>query len=235
MSISIQLYHGNCIEFADALHTGDIDVVVTDPPYGIDGGRGGQARDRGKGKYKSDKWSDTEEYIADVVVPLITTLIRNCKRVAVTPGIRCMSLYPRSNDIGCFYTPAGIGLGPWGFTTFHPILYYGKYHQAGKGPTPTGIQVTERANVEGHPCPKPLKAWTWLVEKVSIAGETVFDPFMGSGTTGIACIKTGRNFIGCEIDENYFNIAEKRIKEVQSQPMLSNFDMENKWTSPALL
>ena len=52
------------------------------------------------------------------------------------------------------------------------------------------------------------------------SGQTVLDPFMGSGTTGVACVQTGRNFIGMEIDETYFKIAERRIREAQLQPML---------------
>ena len=51
-------------------------------------------------------------------------------------------------------------------------------------------------------------------------GDTIFDPFMGSGTTGVAAIQLGRNFIGCEIDPDYFEIAEKRIKEAELQPQL---------------
>ena len=49
---------------------------------------------------------------------------------------------------------------------------------------------------------------------------TILDPFMGSGTTGVACVQTGRNFIGIEIDPTYFAIAERRIKEAQAQPKL---------------
>lgn len=49
-------------------------------------------------------------------------------------------------------------------------------------------------------------------------GDTVFDPFMGSGTTGVACVETGRNFIGCEISPEYYSIAEKRINQAQAQP-----------------
>lgn len=51
-------------------------------------------------------------------------------------------------------------------------------------------------------------------------GDTVFDPFMGSGTTGIACIQTNRNFIGCEISPEYFKIAESRIQSAALQPSL---------------
>lgn len=50
--------------------------------------------------------------------------------------------------------------------------------------------------------------------------QTILDPFMGSGTTGVACVQTGRNFIGCEIDPGYFKIAEKRIHDAQQQMRL---------------
>jgi len=60
----------------------------------------------------------------------------------------------------------------------------------------------------------------WLVRNCVPQSATVLDPFMGSGTTGVACVKTGRNFIGIEIDEGYFKIAEKRIAEAQMQPRL---------------
>ena len=55
---------------------------------------------------------------------------------------------------------------------------------------------------------------------MTLPGATVFDPFMGSGTTGVACVQTGRNFIGCEIDAGYFEIAQRRITLAQQQPML---------------
>jgi len=57
-------------------------------------------------------------------------------------------------------------------------------------------------------------------------GDTILDPFMGSGTTGVACVQTGRNFIGIEIDPKYFAIAEKRIKEAQMQLQFENINYE---------
>jgi DNA modification methylase len=70
---------------------------------------------------------------------------------------------------------------------------------------------------ELHPCPKPLKFTTWCVNKVSLEGETVLDPFMGSGTTGVACVNIRRRFIGIEIEEKYFDVACKRIEIAVSQ------------------
>jgi len=57
----------------------------------------------------------------------------------------------------------------------------------------------------------------WLVERASLNGETILDPFMGSGTTGVACVQTGRNFIGIEIEPKYYEIAQRRIAEAEAQ------------------
>jgi len=72
----------------------------------------------------------------------------------------------------------------------------------------------------GHKSQKPISLIKELVTKFSNPGDTIFDPFMGSGTTGVACVQTGRNFIGIEIDEGYFKIAEKRIHDAQQQMRL---------------
>ena len=71
-----------------------------------------------------------------------------------------------------------------------------------------------------HPTQKPLALIKELILSCTLEGDTVLDPFMGSGTTGVACVQTGRNFIGIEIDPAYFAIAEKRIAEAQLQPRL---------------
>ena len=67
----------------------------------------------------------------------------------------------------------------------------------------------------GHPTIKPLELVQRHILHCSNEGDVVLDPFMGSGTTGVACLNTGRNFIGMEIDDNYFESAEKRIKDVE--------------------
>lgn len=74
-----------------------------------------------------------------------------------------------------------------------------------------------RFNVEHglHPTQKPIALLEWLIKTYTNAGETVLDNCMGSGSTGVACMNTGRNFIGIEIDEGYFAIAEKRIEEAR--------------------
>ena len=70
----------------------------------------------------------------------------------------------------------------------------------------------------GHPCSRALDHFLFLVRWWSEEGETVLDPFMGSGTTGVACVKHGRKFIGIEIDETYFEIACERIQRAVDEP-----------------
>jgi len=74
---------------------------------------------------------------------------------------------------------------------------------------------TKRNNKFKHPTQKPVALLEYLIKTYTLEGETVLDNCMGSGSTGVACVNTGRNFIGIEKDETYFEIAKKRIKEAQ--------------------
>jgi site-specific DNA-methyltransferase (adenine-specific) len=69
----------------------------------------------------------------------------------------------------------------------------------------------------GHPCEKPIELMEWLIKTYTNEGDTIFDPYMGSGTTAIACMNTNRNFIGVELDEHYFAIAKKRVEEKRKE------------------
>jgi len=82
------------------------------------------------------------------------------------------------------------------------------------------LRASEHGQARVHPTQKPLSLMIWLIEKYTTPGDTILDPFMGSGTTGVACIKTGRNFIGIEIDPAYHAIATRRIEDAAAQPML---------------
>jgi site-specific DNA-methyltransferase (adenine-specific) len=64
-----------------------------------------------------------------------------------------------------------------------------------------------------HPTQKPVKLMEYLIKTYTNEGNTVLDPFMGSGSTGVACVNTDRDFIGIELKQDYFDIASSRIKE----------------------
>jgi DNA modification methylase len=220
-----RLLLGDCLEILPTL--GPVDAVVTDPPYGV-GFTGKVSVQRGGSTKKNDggyrSFEDTPENIDAVVVPAIKVAIAAAKRAAVTPGTRNMFKYPTPADVGCFYSAAGTGVGRWGFTCSQPILFYGKdpYLEAGMGSRANSLGQTypNDANEAGHPCAKPLPQMLWLVGRTTAQTDLVLDPFMGSGTTGVACAKMGRRFIGIEIDEGYFNGACERVRKAYAQPDL---------------
>lgn len=80
------------------------------------------------------------------------------------------------------------------------------------------MRDSEKGVPRVHPTQKPIVVMEWALGEVSSPGQLILDPYMGSGTTGVACIRTGRSFIGIEIDEGYFDIACKRIREAYAQP-----------------
>ena len=115
-------------------------------------------------------------------------------------------------------------MGRWGFSCSQPILFYGKdpYLEHGQGSRANSLGQTypNDANATGHPCAKPLPQMMWLVNRASWRDEIVLDPFMGSGTTGVACANLGRKFIGIEIEPKYFDIACERIEAAYAQGRL---------------
>lgn len=217
----VTLYLGDCREILPTL--GEVDVVVTDPPYGVDGQQNTKtAQRRGGRKNDYGTFTDSVEYVRETAVPIIERCVSAGIRVVMTPGNRCVTLYPVPDSFGAIYQPASVGLQPWGRADAQPILYYGKSPFGGNAlpGQKCSYILTEAPEPNGHPCPKPLKFWTKLVASASREGETVFDPFMGSGTTGVAAVNLGRKFIGIEIEERYFSIACKRIEAALREPDL---------------
>ena len=198
------LYRGDCLEVMPTL--GKVDAVVTDPPYGV-------GIDYGA-------FEDTQENVSAMAAKWLPLARAVAARVVFTPGNINQHSYPRPDWTMAWITPAGAGSGPWGFSCWQPIMCYGKDPMLvnGKGRYSDIIQHTEASEKNGHPCPKPLRFMQRLVMRCSLLSETILDPFMGSGTTGVACAKMGRSFIGIEIDPRYFDIACKRIEQAYAQP-----------------
>src|SRR5690606_16130623 len=104
-----------------------------------------------------------------------------------------------------------------GFNIWEPILVYGKARFVDDAVWLPNCVNYNKDEAAEHPCPKPLKLYEWLVQRGTELTDTICDPFMGSGTTGVACIQLGRKFIGIEIEERYFSIACRRIEEATRQ------------------
>lgn len=206
------IYHADCREVLEEMRC---DLVLTDPPYGIEKSSGTINRLRGKGNYTA-QFEDSPQYVSEVVADVIRRCIAKWP-VVVTPGNKCMMMYPQPDSFGCYYQPASVGLQVWGNADAQPIFYYGKNPTKRNMGTPCSYTLTETPEKNGHPCVKPLGAWKRLMGNVSTEGMTVLDPFMGSGTTLQAARELGRYAIGIELSEEYCEIAAKR----QQQRMMS--------------
>lgn len=221
------LYLGDCREILPTL--GKVDAVVTDPPYGIglekktSDYRDSKFFDAGESLRASKTYDDRPEYIRDLVRDVIPVALALAERGLVFSGPAMIREYPEPASVGSVFTMAGAGRTAWGFQCTHPVLFYGKdpFLQDGLGGRPNSLK-DDQPNGEkiDHPCPKPLAWMKWAVARASRSGETILDPFMGSGTTGVACQKLGRKFIGIEIEPKYFDLACRRIEEAMRQPDL---------------
>lgn len=215
----VTLYLGDCREILPSL--GKVDAVVTDPPYGVNlGDHGGAADGRTshvlvKGHYES--YSDTEQNLVVIVVPAIELALSISRRGLVFCAGSQMWRFPKADAVGGVYMPSAQGRSKWGFSSLAHCMLYGSAPALNLGAKATALYSTETAEKNGHPCPKPIGWMRWAVNLASLNGETILDPFMGSGTTGVAAVKLGRKFIGIEIEPKYFDIACRRIEEATKQ------------------
>jgi site-specific DNA-methyltransferase (adenine-specific) len=215
------LIQADCLEWLRSLpDCFRADALVTDPPYGVELGSHDAASEKrpqflAKQGYAS--YDDTEENLLQIVIPAVSEALQRVERGLVFCAGLNIWHFPRATVVGGVYLPAGCGRNPWGFASLAHCLMYGSAPDLNKGAKHTAIRSSEAADKNGHPCPKPTGWMTWAVDLASRYGETVLDPFMGSGTTGVAAVQLGRKFIGIELDPAYFDIACERLENAQRQ------------------
>jgi DNA modification methylase len=193
------------------------DAVIIDPPYGVYLGTKGRNQ-KSLDSIPYSQYEDTPANLIKLIDAVMPEFYRLARRIIITPGVRNMWKWPQPDHVGAFYYPSATGCNAWGFSCWQPIFYYGKdpYLAEGLGSRPDSTQSTEKAERNGHPCPKPIGQWEWLVARTTLESETILDSFMGSGTTGIAALRLGRQFIGIEKDPDYFAIARDRLEREQA-------------------
>lgn len=202
-----RLLCGSCSELEDVnrlLEDVTPDLTLTDPPYGL--------ADTVSDKNNYDVYVDSKQNLIDLIGSFLPIALQRTKVIVLTPGNRNQRLYPEPTWMMAWFTPAGVGRGPWGFCCWQPILCYGKDPKLahGKGSHPDAIVHTESAEKVDHPCSKPVKFWQWLLERVSEMHANVYDPFGGSGTGMIACEKTRRRCFMMELSPAYCDVIVKR-------------------------
>jgi DNA modification methylase len=207
-----KIIQGDCLEIMKGIPDKSIDLVLTDPPYGIGKMVIGTMSKKRMHKTQYDSFEDSEDYVKKICVPAIELCLKISHRTILTPGSKCMSLYPRPDSFGCMHSIASMGMQLWGRMDCSPIFYYGKPFDIGKKIHKCSYDVNEHPSCKEHPCSKPLKFWSEIIRTRTKEGDTVLDPFLGSGTTAVACKMLNRNYIGVELSEKYCQIARDRIE-----------------------
>lgn len=208
------LYLGDCLEILPTLDK--VDAVVTDPPYGMGfqsnyyKGANGRPNAAGHSKIAND---DTEDLLIWATqIPAAHSKYIFCRWDNVWSVARPKSLvtWVKNNH------SMGDLKGEHARKTECALFYKGANH-AFPAERPTDVVYADRTGNKLHPTEKPVS----LMEQfVKWTAGVVLDPFMGSGTTGVACMNLGREFIGIEIEEKYFDIACERIDQAQKQQRL---------------
>ena len=193
-----RLILGDCLEVMPTL--GRVDAVVTDPPYGLGarmkGGTWG-AQDHNSGFLRWD--GEARQEWADAILALGGGVVIWGGNYFDLPRTRCWLIWDKINAV--------------------PTM--ADFEQAWTNlDRPSKRIALPVGRVEyGHPTQKPLALMQWCLGFLPDA-KTILDPFMGSGTTLVACQKLGRHGIGIEIDPDYFEIACRRVEEAARQPDL---------------
>ena len=216
-----QLYHGDCLEIMP--HLGPVDLFIADPPYGIDYQ---SARRTDKTQWKPKIANDMHPFIwffwpAFCVGKEPSVMLCFCRWDVQEPfklaaewagyTVRSQVIWDREVH--------GMGDLDGAFGPRHDIVWFctkGAYKFPGK--RPMSIVKSQRLSGEKlvHPNEKPVGLIQDLVSQL-LDGDTVLDPFLGSGTTAVACERLNRRWIGIEISEQYCEIAAKRIEQEAAQ------------------
>jgi len=201
------LYLGDCMEVLPTL--GKVDAVVSDPPYGMrwdshctSGGNSPGIKSR---HYRETFIGDDQPFDPSPFLSFAKVLLWGGNHFGSRLPVGTTLVWIKRFDagFGSFLSDAEIGWMKGG----HGVYCH----------RDTSLKSTTRE--QNHPTEKPVGLMRWCIQKVGSA-DTILDPFMGSGTTGVAAAQEGRKFIGVEREERYFEIACKRIERAYAQGTL---------------
>lgn len=194
------LYLGDCREVLPTLPK--VDAVVTDPPYGLGDKLANNDANGEWGMCSADALSWDKEPAFEALEAALQTALWHIVwggNYYILPSARCWLLWDKMQE----HTGAHAEMA---WTNFDKPVRTFRYARA---------QLASEGKV--HPTQKPLPLMKWCIGHLPDTAQTVLDPFMGSGTTGVAAVQMGREFIGIEREERYFDIACERIRKAQLQ------------------
>jgi len=225
--VTVELILGDCLQVMRDMADKSIDAVITDPPYGI--------------SYQSSRRTDRDSRFPIISGDEVLSLDWIYETFRITKDNGCLFCFCRWDteqqfkeiiiDAGYKLQSQVIwdrgvhGLGDLKrqYAPMHDnALFSTKNDFEFPNNRPKSVYRIDRVSADKlqHPTQKPTGLMNRIAIDLSTKNDTILDPFMGSGTTGVACVQLNRNFIGIEICEEYFNIAQKRIHDAQQQPGL---------------
>ena len=224
-----RLINGDAIEFMKTLENESVDLIVTDPPYkvtsrGNAGSSGGMMQTKLSMQGKIFKHNDIKpiEYI-----PEFYRLLKDGSHCYImTNHINLQEMLNTATECGFHFIKSLIWnkgnkiMGQFYMSQFEYILFFrkGKGKKINKCGTADILNIPNKKTKDEngkniHDTEKPVELMKILIENSSQEDELVLDPFLGVGAVGIACKELGRDYIGVELDENYYNIACSRIND----------------------
>ena len=212
----VELLQGDCLEKMKDIPDGSVDMVLTDPPYGMSF----QSNHR-KDKYDKIANDNSLIWLDDFVSEIFRVMKDNtagyvfCSFHFIDKFKASLErLFKIKNILVWEKNNTSMGDLKGDFAPkIEFIIFIHKGRRLINGKRDPNIFKFSRTGNKNHPTEKPVDLCEYLISKFSNDGDTIIDPFMGSGTTGVACKNLNRNFIGIELDKEYFKIAEKRINE----------------------
>jgi DNA modification methylase len=208
-----ELYLGDCMEIMPALEK--VQALVSDPPYGIAYAHGGNDNSGiGGGRYAT-KFAKVK--IEGDDVPFDPSNLLSFENVILWGGNHFADQLPASSSWLIWDKRAASGHTndfadcEMAWTNGDGVARVFRHHWDGM------MRASERGIPRVHPTQKPIELMQWCLN-FAVGGGVVLDPYMGSGTTGVACVKVGRRFFGIEKDSGYFDVACERIRQAYRQP-----------------
>lgn len=205
------LYLGDCMEVMPTL--GEVDAVVTDPPYGINADanmhkQGGQKYGNSateKTFYKKTDWDKEPpvKFIEWLKTQSMHQIVFGGNYFDLPPT-SCWLIWDKENGDNNFADCEMAWTNLKKAVRLKRHMWNGMLRKGGE-------------KREGHPTQKPVDVMKWCISHLPKGSDLILDPFMGSGTTGVACLQMGRKFIGIEKDPEYFEIACERIQREHNQ------------------
>ena len=200
--MTVMLYHGDCLQILPTLEAGSVDAVITDPPYGL-----GDWNNRGINSHGVFDYSSNSKWDIPITEQHINAILAISKYQILWGANHYLDFLPRTKQMFIW-------------NKFIRKMHFNDCEIAWTSGWREACRVFDLSPsglTKEHPTQKPLALMRWCIEQLPDGVQTILDPFMGSGTTGVACVETGRNFIGIEIDADYFKIAQQRIADAQSR------------------